>query len=65
MSNQESNLPKIGNPATNALRHIGITQLEQLSTWSEAELLKVHGVGPKAVGILREAMQAKGLSFKK
>jgi len=28
-----------------------------------AELLKLHGVGPKAIRILRETLAAKGLAF--
>ncbi|MBL8100747.1 MAG: DUF1801 domain-containing protein [Anaerolineales bacterium] len=31
---------------------------------SEAELSQMHGVGPKAVRILKETMKANGLSFK-
>ncbi len=61
---QESDFPKIGSPATRALEHEGYTQLKQLTKLSEAELSQMHGVGPKAVRILKEAMKAKGLSFK-
>lgn len=52
-----------GNPARNALAHIGITTLEQVAKLSEKELLAIHGVGPKALGILREALAANGLAF--
>lgn len=54
-----------GNPAKNALHAIGITTLEQVSQMTEKELLAIHGVGPKAVAALREAMAARGLEFKK
>ena len=30
-----------------------------------ADLLKLHGMGPKVIGMLREALAAKGLAFKK
>jgi DNA-directed RNA polymerase alpha subunit len=53
----------IGNPARNALEHAGYTKLRQLTRMTEADLLKLHGVGPKAVGILRETLKAKGMSF--
>ena len=53
----------IGNPARNALAYAGITRLEQLTKVSEKELLKLHGVGPKAVRLLREALASRGLSF--
>jgi DNA-directed RNA polymerase alpha subunit len=53
----------IGNPARNALDHAGYTKLRQLTGLTEADLLKLHGVGPKAVGILRETLKAMGMSF--
>ncbi|MER5893477.1 DNA-binding protein [Streptomyces sp. NPDC001876] len=53
----------VGNPARNALHAAGYTALDQLPAISEAELLRLHGVGPKAVGVLRAALEAKGLSF--
>lgn len=59
----ESDLPKIGAPATRALASIGITQLEQVADRSEAELLVLHGFGPRALHILTEALAARGLSM--
>jgi len=54
---------RIGRPAGGALKHAGYFRLKQLSKLTEAELLQIHGVGPKAVGILRELLKAKGMSF--
>ena len=54
----------IGNPARQALEHAGYTRLEGLSGLSEQELLKLHGVGAKALGILRAALAERGLSFR-
>lgn len=49
-------LPRaIGRPATNALAAAGITTLSAAVERSDAELLALHGVGPKAVRVLREA----------
>lgn len=48
-------LPSIGRPAMSALAEIGVTLASQLADYSEAELLALHGVGPKAIRILREA----------
>lgn len=62
--NPEPDLPNIGAPATRALTHERYTTLKQLTKISEAELAQLHGVGPKAVRILNEALKAKGLSFK-
>ncbi len=60
----QSDLPNIGAPATRALARERYTTLKQLTKISEAELAQLHGVGPKAIRILNEAMKAKGWSFK-
>lgn len=60
----ESDLPAgLGAPAQRALAGAGITRLEQLAAMSEAEITRLHGIGPKALGQLRDALAAKGLSF--
>lgn len=59
-----SNLPKIGAPATRALEAAGYTNLKQLTKVTEAEIAQLHGMGSKALGILREALKTEGLSFK-
>ncbi|MEW6086612.1 MAG: DUF1801 domain-containing protein [Chloroflexota bacterium] len=61
---QESDFPNIGGPATRALEFEGYTALKQLTKLSEAELAQLHGVGPKAIRILGEALKEKGWSFK-
>jgi uncharacterized protein YdhG (YjbR/CyaY superfamily) len=61
---KQNNFPKIGAPATRALEAAGYSRLEQLTKVAEAELGQLHGMGPKALGILREALKEKGLSFK-
>lgn len=57
-------LPNIGKPATNALQLLDITTLEQVAEYDEKTLLKIHGVGPKAIGILKEALAGSGLALK-
>ena len=57
-------LPRIGAPATRALEAVGCSRLSQVAELSEAELLAMHGVGPKAVRILSETLVAKGLSLR-
>jgi uncharacterized protein YdhG (YjbR/CyaY superfamily) len=59
-----SAFPKIGSPATRALEAAGYSRLEQLTRITEAEVTQLHGMGPKALGILRESLKGKGLSFK-
>lgn len=54
----------IGRPAEGAFVHAGITRLEQFTELTEKQVLQIHGVGPKAVGVLKLALQARGLSFR-
>ncbi len=58
-------LPRtIGAPATGALRVQGVTSLEQVTAWTAAELLALHGVGPVAVDRLGVALAERGLGFR-
>ena len=58
-------LPKtIGRPATQALVSAGILTLAQVAERSAAELLEMHGIGPKAVRLLSEALSSKDLSLR-
>jgi 3-methyladenine DNA glycosylase AlkD len=61
----KSELPKISKPANRELYNAGFYRLEQFTDVTEADILKIHGVGPKAVRILNEALNEKGLSFAK
>jgi len=64
MKQKESDLPKgLSAPARRALDGAGFIHLEQLTGVSEAELKKLHGMGPKAINLLRSALEEKGLSF--
>lgn len=61
---QDSGLPTgLGKPAERALAGAGYVRLEQFTRVSEAELLELHGVGPKALERLRQALEARGWSF--
>lgn len=53
----------IGRPAERALSASGYTRLEQFTRVTEADLLKLHGVGPKAVRLISSALAARGMSF--
>jgi quinol monooxygenase YgiN len=53
----------IGAPARSALLVAGVRELRDLTGITERELLSWHGVGPKAVSRLREALAEAGLSF--
>jgi len=57
-------LPKgIGAPATRALTAAGYMRLEQLDGVSADRLGALHGVGPKAVRVLREALAERGMAL--
>ena len=61
---QESDLPiELPMPARRALVEAGYRRLEQLTEVSEVEIIQLHGVGPKAIRQLRDALGAKELSF--
>ena len=51
-------------PARRALENKGIKTLEQLSKFSEEEILSLHGMGPASIPKLRNALQGEKLSFK-
>jgi predicted flap endonuclease-1-like 5' DNA nuclease len=55
----------IGAPATRALAAAGCTSLRDVAKMREADVKGLHGVGPKARGILRSALAAEGLDFAK
>jgi hypothetical protein len=50
-------------PARQALAAAGYVTLEQLTQVTEADLARMHGIGPKAISQLRDAFAAAGLSF--
>lgn len=56
--------PRIGRVATRALADLGCATYADLTRHSSKELLAIHGVGPKAIGILDDELQARGLTFR-
>ncbi len=60
----ENALPAgLSQPAQRALAGAGITNLDQLSGYSESEIKKLHGIGPRALDLLRSALAARGKGF--
>lgn len=53
----------LGKPAQRPLAGAEYVRLEQFTRISEAEALKLHGMGPKALDQLRRALAARGQSF--
>jgi hypothetical protein len=64
MPEDKNNFPKLAQPALRALAGAGIRSLEQLPGYRESDIRQLHGIGPNALEKLREALAAKGLSFK-
>jgi hypothetical protein len=50
-------------PALRALAGAGIRRLDDLTRFSERQLRQLHGMGPKALGILAAALKNQGKSF--
>jgi hypothetical protein len=57
-------LSKLAGPARGALEHEGITTLEKLSQYTEKEILNIHGIGPKSIPTLKDALAEAGLTFR-
>ncbi len=52
-------------PARRALENAGITSIKKLASYSEKDLLALHGFGKASIPVLREVLQKEGLDFKK
>jgi hypothetical protein len=60
----ETGFPKMASPARRALANAGITELALLTDVSEPELRKMHGMGPSAIRVLRQALADHGLALR-
>lgn len=61
MASSLDELPKVSAPAARALTSAGYIQLRQLANVPRSELSRLHGMGPKALRIIEEALAAHGL----
>ncbi len=60
----ESDLPAgLSKPAQRALAGAGYTRLAQFTKLREADVMRLHGMGPKALDLIRRALAATGLAF--
>jgi predicted flap endonuclease-1-like 5' DNA nuclease len=64
IDHRDGGFPNIGQPALRALTGVGVTRLEQLTAWHAADIAALHGMGPKGVRLLAEALAAVGLAFR-
>ena len=56
-------MPKLAAPATRALHNAGLTTLRQVADVPRHELAGLHGMGPKALRIIEEALAEHGLEL--
>ena len=61
---KEGFLSLLAAPARRALENNGITSLEQLSKFTEKEILQFHGMGKSSIPILIHALKESKLAFK-
>jgi hypothetical protein len=61
---RDGGFPSVGQPALRALRDAGVTRLEELAGWREADVAALHGMGPKGVRMLAAALASVGLAFR-
>lgn len=53
----------LGAPARRALAGAGYARLEQLTRVRVPELLRLHGMGPRGIQVLRQALAERGWTF--
>jgi predicted RecB family nuclease len=51
-------------PARRALENANITTLNQLSKYSEHDILKLHGIGKTAMPVLKRELEKAELTFR-
>ncbi|WP_159636028.1 hypothetical protein [Sphingobacterium composti Ten et al. 2007 non Yoo et al. 2007] len=54
----------LNSPARRALESQQIDSLEKLATFSEREILKLHGIGKSSIPILKSCLEKQQLSFR-
>lgn len=60
-----SGFPKgMSRPALRALLAAGFTEVSQLRSARESDLAALHGMGPRALELLRAALEERGKGFK-
>jgi hypothetical protein len=56
--------PGMSGPSLRALSVAGVRSMSDLARWTRADLARLHGMGPKALGVLERALEASGDSFR-
>ena len=58
--NRDAFPPGLSGPALRALAVAGVRSMTDLARWTERDLAALHGMGPKGVRMLRDALEASG-----
>lgn len=58
-------LSKLNAPVRRALINNKILTIKKLSTFTETEILQLHGIGPSSIPILKNELKSNKLSFRK
>jgi predicted flap endonuclease-1-like 5' DNA nuclease len=62
----DSAFPKgVARPAQRAIASLGVTRLDQVTRFTEDQLMALHGMGPKAMRIIKAALRAQRKSLAK
>lgn len=57
-------LSELSAPARRALVNEGITTPGKLAKYSLEEILRLHGMGPRSIPILKKALRSEGMAFR-
>lgn len=57
-------LALLSNPARNTLLNNGIDTVQKLSTYTEKEILNLHGIGKASLPTFKKALEDESLTFK-
>jgi len=55
----------LSGPALRALAHAGIRSMAQLAQRTKSEIAELHGMGPKGIRALEQALAAQGRHFRR
>lgn len=58
-------LSRLAKPAQRTILNAGIMNIEGISSLTEDEFKKLHGIGKNAMSIVRELLNENNLSFRK
>jgi hypothetical protein len=64
MADDRFALPRTSAPAGRALEGAGILDLRDLAAHTQRDVAGLHGMGPKALRILGDALPAAGLAWR-